>query len=274
MPAAPDGTCGGAGKGSAALFEKISGRLAETFRKLTGRGVITEENVREALREIRRALLEADVSFQVAKDFVRDVGGKATGEKVLRSLTPGQQVVKIVHDELVELLGHSQVEPDLSGKPPLVYLLMGLQGSGKTTTAARLAKWLSERRGKRVLLAACDLQRPAAIDQLSILAESAGAEFFSDRDVSDPVAVLKGALAEAKSRFVDVVVADTAGRLHVDDELMTELQRLRDAADATEMLLVLDGLSGQDAVNVAREFGGRIGFTGAVLTKMDGDSRG
>jgi signal recognition particle subunit SRP54 len=261
-------------EGRTVLFEKISGRLSDTFRKLTGRGVISEDNIAEALREIRRALLEADVSFQVAKDFVKDVGEKARGEAVLRSLSPGQQVVKIVHDELVELLGHERSEPDLSGRPPLVYLLMGLQGSGKTTTAARLAKWLSGRRGKSVMLAACDLQRPAAIDQLEILAETAGAEFYADRGAGDPVTVLEGALELSKKRFVDVLIADTAGRLHVDDGMMEELERIRDAAEATEILLVLDGLSGQDAVNVAREFGERIGFTGAVLTKMDGDSRG
>lgn len=256
------------------LFEKISERFSQTFRNLTGRGVITESNVRDALREIRRALLEADVNFRVARDFVSGVEEKARGEAVLRSLTPGQQIVSIVHDELVELLGKDMQEPELSGKPPLVYLLMGLQGSGKTTTAARLAKWLSSRRGKTVLLAACDLQRPAAIDQLEILADAAGAEFYADRSAVDPVAVLNGALETARTRFTDVVIADTAGRLHVDDQLMEELERFRDAACATETLLVLDGLSGQDAVNVATEFEERIGFTGAVLTKMDGDSRG
>ncbi len=256
------------------LFEKISGRLSDTFRNLTGRGVLTESNIRDALREIRRALLEADVHFQVARDFIRRVDEKARGEAVLRSLTPGQQIVKIVHDELVELLGHELVEPALSGKTPLVYLLIGLQGSGKTTTAARLAKWLGTKKGKTVLLAACDLRRPAAIDQLEILAETAGVDFYASRTADDPVIVLEEALEVSRKRFTDVVIADTAGRLHVDDELMGELERLRDAADAAEILLVLDGLSGQDAVNVAQEFGERIGFTGAVLTKMDGDSRG
>jgi signal recognition particle subunit SRP54 len=256
------------------LFEKISGRLSDTFRSLTGRGVLTEGNIRDALREIRRALLEADVNFRVSRDFIRRVDEKARGEAVLCSITPGQQVVKIVHDELVELLGHELAEPELSGKSPLVYLLIGLQGSGKTTTAARLARWLGTRRGKNVLLAACDLQRPAAIDQLEILAEAAGADFYANRTASDPVIVLEEALDASLKRFTDVVIVDTAGRLHVDDDLMRELERLRDAADAAEILLVLDGLSGQDAVNVAQEFSKRIGFTGAVLTKMDGDSRG
>jgi len=256
------------------LFEKLSARLTDTFRNLTGRGVLSESNLKDAMREIRRALLEADVNFQVARQFVSDVGEKASGEAVLKSLAPGQQVVKIVHDSLIELLGSTQAPPDLSGKPPIVYLLMGLQGSGKTTTAARLARWLSEYKGKSALLVACDLVRPAAIDQLEILANTAGSDFYCNRSTTDPVEVLEEAIEVAKRRFTDVVIVDTAGRLHIDDQLMGELQKLRDSVSATETLLVLDGLSGQDAVNVALQFKERIGFTGAVLTKMDGDSRG
>ncbi len=256
------------------MFENLTDRLSDAFRKLTGRGVLTESDIKQAMRQVRRALLEADVNFMVAKQFVSDVSTKAMGEKVLKSLAPGKQVIKIVNDEIVELLGTDRSPLQLSGKPPLVYLLVGLQGSGKTTTAARLAWWLSEKKGKRSLLAACDLQRPAAIDQLEKLAEDANAGFYGRRDTKNPVAVLKGAVKEARLKSYDIVIADTAGRLHVDDDLMSELENVSKAADASETLLVLDGLSGQDAVNVAVEFHKRIGFTGSVITKMDGDSRG
>ncbi len=256
------------------MFENLTDRLSDTFRKLTGRGVLTESDVQQAMRQVRRALLEADVNFRVARQFVSDVSSKATGENVLKSLAPGKQVIKIVNDEIVELLGTDRSPLQLSGKPPLVYLLIGLQGSGKTTTAARLAWWLAEKMGKRVILAACDLQRPAAIDQLEKLAANAGAGFFCRRDTKDPVDVLKGAINDARLKSYDIVIADTAGRLHVDDDLMSELERVSKAAEASETLLVLDGLSGQDAVNVAVEFQERIGFTGAIITKMDGDSRG
>ncbi len=247
--------------------------LSETLRKLTGRGVLTESDVKQAMRQVRRALLEADVNFKVARQFVSDVSAKATGENVLKSLAPGKQVVKIVNDEIVELLGTAS-PLQLSGAPPLVYLLIGLQGSGKTTSAAGLARWLSDKKDKRVLLAACDLQRPAAIDQLEKVAADAGAGFFCRRDTKNPVEVLKGAVDEARLKNYDIVIADTAGRLHVDDDLMSELESVSKAAGASETLLVLDGLSGQDAVNVAVEFQERIGFTGSIITKMDGDSRG
>lgn len=256
------------------MFENLTDRLSDAFRKLTGRGVLTESDVEQAMRQVRRALLEADVNFRVAKQFVSDVSTKAMGEKVLKSLAPGKQVIKIVNDEIVELLGTDRSPLQLSGKPPLVYLLIGLQGSGKTTTAAKLARWLSEKKGKRSLLAACDLQRPAAIDQLEKLAADAKAGFYSRRDTKNPVTVLKGAIKEARLKSYDIVIADTAGRLHVDDDLMSELENVCKVADASETLLVLDGLSGQDAVNVAVEFQERIGFTGSVITKMDGDSRG
>lgn len=236
--------------------------------------MVTESDVREAMREIRRALLEADVSIGVARDFVDRVSEKSLGERVLKSLTPGQQIVKIVHEELVELLGSNQSPPDFGGRPPAVVLLAGLQGSGKTTTAARLAAWASKKRGMRPLVAACDLQRPAAIDQLEILAGQAGAGFYCNRASSDPAAVAGEALEHARRRLYDLLIVDTAGRLHIDPEMMEQLRSVRDAVSPRETYLVLDGLSGQDAVNVALEFERRAGYTAAVLTKMDGDSRG
>lgn len=256
------------------MFDTLSERLSEAFRKITGRGVLTESDVKQAMRQVRRALLEADVNFKVARDFIGSVTEKAVGEKVLKSINPGNQVIKIVNDQIVRLLGSEPSDLDLSGSPPLVYLLIGLQGSGKTTTAARLAWWLSRNRGKRVLLAACDLQRPAAVDQLEKMSADAEAGFFCRRGSSDPAGVLRDALEEARLRNYDLVVADTAGRLHVDEELMKELEEVSRVAEPAETLLVLDGLSGQDAVTVAEEFQKRIGFTGAILTKMDGDSRG
>jgi signal recognition particle subunit SRP54 len=256
------------------LFDKLSDRLGQTFRNLSGRGVLTESNISEAMREIRRALLEADVNFKVAKKFVSDVTELALGERVLKSLTPGQQIVKIVNDRIVELLGTTAEKLELSGKPPHVILLLGLQGSGKTTTAARLAYLLQRKQNRRCMVVAADLQRPAAIDQLEVMAGKAGVSFYCDRNVKDPAEVVKDAIHQASMQYSDVVIVDTAGRLHVDNDLMEELKRVKSVARPDESLLVLDGLSGQDAVNVALEFDERIGFTGAVLTKMDGDSRG
>ncbi len=256
------------------MFDRLAERLSETFRNLSGRGVLTEGNVSDAMREIRRALLEADVNFKVAGRFVSEATEKALGEKVLKSLTPGQQVVKIVHDQLVELLGSGSPALQFTGSPPHVVLLCGLQGSGKTTTAARLAWWLARKKNRRSLLVACDLQRPAAIDQLEVMAKKAGAGFYCNRAVSDPVLVAREAINQARLQQYDTVIVDTAGRLHVDRELMDELVRVRDAVKPEEVLLVLDGLTGQDAVNVAVKFQERTGFTGSVLTKMDGDSRG
>lgn len=256
------------------MFDKLSQRLGDTFRNLSGRGVLTEKNISDAMREVRRALLEADVNFKVAKQFVADVTEKATGEKVLKSLTPGQQVVKIVNDQLVELLGETSERLALTGKPPHVILLLGLQGSGKTTTAARLAWLLQKKQNRRCMVVAADLQRPAAIDQLEVMAEKAGAAFFADRSQTDPAKVVEAAIHQAGLQYQDVVIVDTAGRLHIDQALMEELKRVKGASSPDESLLVLDGLSGQDAVNVALEFDEQIGFTGSVLTKMDGDSRG
>lgn len=256
------------------LFENLTDKLSDAFRKLTGRGVLSEKDIKDAMRLVRRALLEADVSFSVAKEFTTSVGEKAVGSDILKSLKPGQQVIKIVSDELVALLGNSVSELNISGSPPIVYLLIGLQGSGKTTTAAGLAYWLAKNKGKRCLLTACDLQRPAAIDQLEILAGQAGAGFFCKRDTRNSAEVLEAAIKEAHLQQFDIVIADTAGRLHVDDDLMDELALIRDVGSPVETLLVLDGLSGQDAINVAVEFQKKIGYTGGIITKMDGDSRG
>jgi len=256
------------------LFDTLTDRLSATFRRLRGRGKLTEKDVKDAMREIRRALLEADVNFRVAKRFVKDVAAEATGERVLGSLTPGQQVVKVVHDQLVELLGSSQSPPRLEGSPPVVCMLMGLQGSGKTTTAGRLARWLEKTQGKRSILLACDLRRPAAVDQLEKVASHAGAGFYGRREATDPLELLQEGLRQARRDGWDAAIVDTSGRLHVDAELMEELRRMHRAADPAETMLVLDGLSGQDAVTVAEEFDAAVGYDGAVITKMDGDSRG
>lgn len=256
------------------MFEKLTGRLNETFKSLTGRGILTEEDVNQALREVRRALLEADVSFRVVKSFIQAVSEQAIGEKVLNSLKPGHQVIKIVHDEIVKLLGGFQEGFEVSGKSPVVLLLMGLQGSGKTTTAARLAYWLLQKRGKRCMLVAADLKRPAAIRQLEILSGQAGASFFKLEGAKSPIAVVEAAIENAKKQFHDVVLIDTAGRQHVDEYMMEELAVIRRTASPEKTILVLDGLSGQDVVNVAKEFESAVGYDGAIITKMDGDSKG
>ncbi len=256
------------------MFDKLADRLGQTFKNLSGKGVLSESNISDAMREIRRALLEADVNFKVAKKFVAEVTEKATGERVLKSLSPGQQVVKIVNEQIVELLGSNAEKLELTGKPPHVILLLGLQGSGKTTTAARLAYLLQKKQNRRCMVVAADLQRPAAIDQLEVMAKKAGASFYCDRNEKDPAEVTRAAIHKAGLAYNDVVIVDTAGRLHVDSDLMEELERVKAVAKPDESLLVLDGLSGQDAVNVALEFNEQIGFSGAVLTKMDGDSRG
>ena len=254
------------------MFEDLTQKLDGIWKSLRGQTRLTEENVGESLREIRRALLEADVHFEVARDFVERIRVRALGQEVLGSLQPGQQVVKIVHDELVSLLGVAAADLDLRGQPACV-LLCGLQGSGKTTFAAKLAQHL-KRRGRSPLLVAADVQRPAAIEQLRILGEQAGIPVWAENDSRDvPRIVLRGRDA-ARQGLHDTLVVDTAGRLHVDDELMHELEAVRDAVPPSETLLVVDAMTGQEAVQVARAFDARIALSGLVLTKLDGDARG
>jgi signal recognition particle subunit SRP54 len=257
------------------MFENLSDRLGGVFGKLTKAGALSEEDVATALREVRVALLEADVSLPVARDFVRRVQEKARGQAVTRSVTPGQQVVKIVHDELVRVLAGEGAAPEMKiDSPPAPILVVGLQGSGKTTTTAKLAKRLKERDGKRVLMASLDTRRPAAMEQLAVLGAQVGVDVLPIVPGQDAVAIAKRARQQATLGGYDVVMLDTAGRLHVDDELMAEVAAVRDATKPHETLLVVDGLTGQDAVNVAEQFDGRVGLSGVVLTRMDGDGRG
>ncbi|MEJ2696690.1 MAG: signal recognition particle protein [Candidatus Sulfobium sp.] len=255
------------------MFENINEKLEAVFKKLKGRGLLKEEDVEVALKEIRLALLEADVNFRVAKDFVEKIRGKAIGKEVLESLTPGQQVVKIVNDELCELLGKANSRVTLSPNPPTVVMMVGLQGSGKTTTSAKLARFF-KKEGRRPMLVACDLQRPAAIDQLVTLGGQIGVPVFSSREVKDPVALARGAVKKAKADAHDILIIDTAGRLHVDEALMNELKEIRESVTPREILLIADAMTGQDAVNIAKQFNEQIGIDGIILTKMDGDARG
>ncbi len=257
------------------MFESLSDRLGGVFDRLTKQGALSEADVDAALREVRTALLEADVSLAVARDFVKAVKAKATGQAVTKSVTPGQQVVKIVHDELVRVLAGDEPPEDLKiDNPPSAILMVGLQGSGKTTTTAKLAKRLKERNGKRVLLASLDTNRPAAMEQLQILAGQIGVDSLPIVKGETAVQIAKRAKTQAAMGGYDVLFLDTAGRLHIDEVLMDEVQAVRDIAQPREVLLVVDGLTGQDAVNVAAEFDGKVGITGVVLTRMDGDGRG
>jgi signal recognition particle subunit SRP54 len=255
------------------MFDKLTDRFHEVFRTLTGRGTLTESNVEEAMREVRRALLEADVNFKVVKEFVDQVRAECLGEKVLKSVTPGQQAVKVVYDHLKELLGGDNAPLDLSGSPAVV-MLIGLHGSGKTTTAAKLAHWLTAKEKKTVMLAACDLRRPAAIDQLETLGREIRIPVFAKRGTTDVVAVAREARAEASRQGAQVLILDTAGRLQIDDDLVQELVRVRDAMQPKEILLVADAALGQQAVSVAEHFNSALGISGLILTKLDGDARG
>jgi signal recognition particle subunit SRP54 len=258
------------------MFETLSERLSGALEKLTGKGALTEGDVATALREVRVALLEADVSLTVAQSFVKQVQEKATGQSVLKSVSPGQQVVKIVHDELVQVLAGDDPEPGTLkiDTPPATILMVGLQGSGKTTTTGKLAKRLAERDGKRVLMASLDTNRPAAMEQLAVLGIQIGTDTLPIVKGQGAVDIAKRAKQQALLGGYDVVMLDTAGRMHVDDALMAEVMAVRDATKPNETLLVVDGLTGQDAVNVAEQFDGRVGITGVVLTRMDGDGRG
>jgi signal recognition particle subunit SRP54 len=255
------------------MFESLSDRLGGVFDRLRKRGALGEDDVALAMREIRIALLEADVALPVVKTFVARVKERAIGQEVIKSVTPGQMVVKIVHDQLVELLGGENAQLTLGG-PPAVILMVGLQGSGKTTTSGKLALRLKEKDKKRVLLASLDVQRPAAQHQLEVLAGQAGVESLEIVPGQDPLAITRRALDHARRNAFDVLILDTAGRLHIDESLMDELIRVRDLARPHETLLVGDSLTGQDAVNVARHFAERVGVSGIVLTRMDGDARG
>ena len=254
------------------LFESLSGKLANVFKKLRSKGKLTEADVRLAMREIKLALLEADVNYKVVKKFVERLTGRAVGSDVLESLTPAQQVVKIVNEELTVLMGEKGSSINIPSKPPCVLMMCGLQGSGKTTHCAKIAKYLLDK-GHRPLLVACDVYRPAAIDQLKIVGEKAGVHVF-DMGKSDPVKIASASLKHAKDYGHDIVILDTAGRLHIDSDLMNELQRMSQSVNPSEILLVVDSMTGQDAVNVAVAFNEKLDLTGVVLTKLDGDSRG
>lgn len=255
------------------MFENLTARFQETFRKLRGKGKLSEADVDEALREIRIALLEADVNFKVVRDFVSKVRERAVGQEVAASLTPGQQVIKIVNAELTELMGGRERKIQFAPKPPTVIMIVGLQGSGKTTTCAKLGRLL-KKQGRKPLLVAADTWRPAAIKQLQILGDSTGVEVFATHQGDDAVKVASSGVARAKSLGCDTVIVDTQGRLHVDEELMAELCSMQKAILPHEVLLVVDAMTGQDAVNVASSFDERLELSGVILTKLDGDARG
>jgi signal recognition particle subunit SRP54 len=257
------------------MFDTLSDRLTGVFDRLRGRGALNEADVREAMREVRVALLEADVALPVARKFIDAVTEKAVGQQVLRSITPGQQVVKIVHDELVEMLGGEGTEPlHLEVRPPAVIMMVGLQGSGKTTTTAKIAKLLKEKHGKKALMASLDVNRPAAQEQLAVLGEQVSVATLPIVQGQQPVDIARRALESAKLQAADVLLLDTAGRLHVDEALMAEMKAVASVASPAEVLLVVDSLTGQDAVNVAQSFSDEVPLTGVVLTRMDGDARG
>src|SRR4029077_3392809 len=255
------------------MFDSLSTRLQGVFKSLSGQGRLSEDNVEAALREIRLALLEADVNFKVVKAFIDRVRDRAMGQDVLGSLSPSQQVVKIVRDEMLALFGDAEGGLQTTSKRPRVILLLGLQGAGKTTTAGKLGKWLGEQ-GRHALLLSTDVKRPAAIAQLNVVGKQAGIRVHDPAGELDPVTRAKGALAEAKTLGVDAVIVDTAGRLHVDDELMDELVAIQAATEPSDLLYVADAMTGQDAIKSAGEFNRRVGVTGVVLTKLDGDARG
>ena len=256
------------------MFENLTRRLGATLERLRGRGRLTEDNVREALRDVRTALLEADVALPVVREFIDRVRQRAVGQDVLESLTPGQALVRVVRDELTTLMGGDSADLALNVQPPAVVLVAGLQGSGKTTTVAKLARWLAEQNRKTVMTVSCDVYRPAAIEQLRTLAEQVGAGFVPSAPGEDPVAIATGALAEARRRFADVLMVDTAGRLHVDEEMMEEVRRIHTAVTPVETLFVVDGMTGQDAAHTSKAFDAALPLTGVVLTKTDGDARG
>jgi signal recognition particle subunit SRP54 len=255
------------------MFENLTDKFERAFKVLKGQGQITEINVAETLKEVRRALLDADVSFNTAKQFTNTVKEKALGKDVLNAVSPGQLMIKICHEELIELMGGNEVDINLKGAPAIV-LMSGLQGAGKTTFTGKLGAYLKNKKGKKVLLVACDVYRPAAIDQLHVLGEQLSIEVYSNKEEKNPIAIAQAAIAHAKSNAFNVVLVDTAGRLAVDTQMMDEIAALKQALQPAETLFVVDSMTGQDAVNTAKAFNERIDFDGVVLTKLDGDTRG
>ena len=256
------------------MFENLTERLGKTLNRLRGRGRLTEDNIRESLREVRVALLEADVALPVVKDFLERVRERAVGQEVLKSLSPGQELIRVVRDELTALMGERSVGLSLNVPPPAVILVAGLQGAGKTTTAGKLGRFLKERENRKVMVASCDVYRPAAIDQLRTLAGEVGIGFHPSAPGEDPVGIAESAIVEARRGFFDVLILDTAGRLHIDDRMMEEVRRIHAASHPAETLFVIDSMAGQDAVNVAAAFDAALPLSGVVLTKADGDARG
>jgi signal recognition particle subunit SRP54 len=256
------------------MFDGLSERLGKTVRNLRGVGRLSEDNIKDTLREVRMALLEADVALPVVKVFVEHVRERAVGEEVMKSLTPGQAFVKIVNDELVHLMGEANDSLDLKATPPVVILMAGLQGSGKTTTTGKLARWLKQDQKKAVMVVSADVYRPAAIQQLKTVAAEVGAEFFPSSADQDPVKIATDALHEARVKHMDVLIVDTAGRLHIDEAMMAEIQQLHEAVQPIETLFVVDSMTGQDAANTAKAFNDALPLTGVILTKTDGDARG
>ena len=254
-------------------FEGISEKLQNIFKKLTGRGRLSEKDVRDAMREVKLALLEADVNFRVVKDFIKSVETRAVGTDVLESLTPGQMIIKIVNEEMTSLMGSTNAKLDFGSKKPAVILMAGLQGAGKTTMCGKLGALIKKQYGKSVLLCACDIYRPAAIEQLKVVGSKVDCPVF-EKGTQKPEQTVKEAIAYASSHYMDVVIVDTAGRLHIDEDMMEELKRVRDACDPCEILLVVDAMTGQDAVNAAKAFDEAVPLTGVIITKLDGDTRG
>ena len=256
------------------MFENLSERLLGALKNIRGQGRLTEDNIKDALREVRMALLEADVALPVVREFVDQVRERAIGREVMSSLNPGQVLVKVVNEELIKVMGEANEALDLKAQPPAVILMAGLQGSGKTTTTAKLARWLHERAKKKVMVTSCDVYRPAAIDQLKTLASEVEADYFPSDPTQAPVDIARNALDQARKRFMDVLIVDTAGRLHIDDEMMGEIKILHSAIEPVETLFVVDSMTGQDAANTAKAFNDALPLTGVILTKTDGDARG
>ncbi len=256
------------------MFDGLSERLGQTVRNLRGVGRLTEDNIKDTMREVRMALLEADVALPVVREFIDHVREKALGDNVLKSLTPGQALVKVVNDELTTIMGEANETLNLSVSPPAVILMAGLQGAGKTTTVAKLARWLKEKQNKSVMVVSADVYRPAAIKQLETVAAEVGANFFPSSVEQDPVDIANAAIKEAKIQNNDVLIIDTAGRMHIDDEMMGEIKRLHAAVDPVETLFVVDSMTGQDAANTSKAFNDALPLTGVILTKTDGDARG